>query len=90
MDLEAGALRVRRTLTRQGGKVTLGEPKTSRRTVRLTPRAVEAVKRHRARQATEKLKVGSLYEDQGLVFAGEGAAGWSTPRTCGRGRSCRS
>ena len=74
VDLEAGALRVRRTLTRQGGKVTLGEPKTkkSRRTVRLTPRAVEAVKRHRARQATEKLKVGSLYEDQGLVFAGEG------------------
>lgn len=74
VDLEAGALRVKRTLTRQGGKVTLGEPKTkkSRRTVRLTPRAVEAVKRHRARQAGEKLKVGSLYEDQGLVFASEG------------------
>ncbi len=28
--------------------------------------------RHRARQAEEKLKVGSLYQDQGLVFAGEG------------------
>ena len=27
--------------------------------------------RHRARQAEEKLKVGSLYQDQGLVFAGE-------------------
>jgi integrase len=34
--------------------------------------AVEALKRHRARQAEEKLKVGSLYRDQGLVFAGEG------------------
>ena len=70
----AGALRVRRTLTRHGGKVGLGEPKTkkSRRTVRLTPRAVEALKSHRARQAEEKLKAGSLYEDNGLVFAGEG------------------
>ena len=74
IDLEAGALRVRRTLTRRGGKVTLGEPKTkkSRRTVRLTPRAIEALKRHRARQAGEKLKAGTLYGDQGLVFAGEG------------------
>lgn len=54
--------------------MTLGEPKTkkSRRTVRLTPRAVEALKCHRARQAEEKLKAGSLYHDQGLVFAGEG------------------
>jgi integrase len=74
VDLEASALRVRRTLTRHGGKVRLGEPKTkkSRRTVRLTPRAVEALKRHRARQAGEKLKAGSLYGDQELVFAGEG------------------
>lgn len=70
------ALRVRRTLTRTGnGKgLTLGEPKTrkSRRTVRLTPRAVEALKHHRARQAEEKLKVGTPYEDSRLVFAGEG------------------
>ena len=52
----------------------IGEPKTkkSRRTVRLTPRAVEALKSHRARQAEEKLKAGSLYKDNGLVFAGEG------------------
>ena len=74
LDGAAGSLRVRRTLTRRGGKVALGEPKTkkSRRTLRLTPRAVEALKRHRARQAGEKLKAGSLYKDQGLVFAGEG------------------
>ncbi|MDP9478081.1 MAG: site-specific integrase, partial [Actinomycetota bacterium] len=73
VDLEAGTLRVRRTLTRHGGKVALGEPKTkkSRRTVRLTPRAVESLKRDRARQAGEKLKAGPLYGDQGLVFAGE-------------------
>ncbi len=69
-------IRVRRTLTRTGnGKgLALGEPKTkkSRRTVRLTPRAVDVLKGHRARQAKEKLKAGTLYEDQGLVFAGEG------------------
>jgi hypothetical protein len=28
VDLEAGTLGVRRTLTRRGGKVALGEPKT--------------------------------------------------------------
>ncbi len=32
---------------------------------------MEALKRHRVRQAEVKLKAGSLYEDQGLVFAGE-------------------
>lgn len=40
--------------------------------MRLTPRAVERLKGHRARQAEEKLKAGTLYEDQGLVFAGGG------------------
>lgn len=71
VDLEGGTIRVRRTLTRDGGKVSLGEPKTkkSRRTVRLTQRAADALKRHRARQAEEKLKAGVLYGDRGLVFA---------------------
>ncbi|MGH3085720.1 MAG: site-specific integrase [Rubrobacteraceae bacterium] len=78
-DIELGSVptvRARRTLTRieDGKRLALGEPKTkkSRRTIRLTARAVEALKRHRARQAEEKLKAGALYEDQGLVFAGEG------------------
>jgi integrase len=76
VDLENATVRVRRTLTRtdNGRRLALGEPKTkkSRRTVRLTQRALEALRSHRARQAKEKLKVGSLYQDQGLVFAGEG------------------
>jgi integrase len=75
VDLDGSIVRVRRTLTRTGNgkRLALGEPKTkkSRRTVKLTQRAVEALKRHRARQAEEKLKAGSLYEDWGLVFAGE-------------------
>ncbi len=75
VDLEGSTVRVCRTLTRveNGRRLALGEPKTkkSRRTVRLTPRAVEVLRRHRARQAQKKLKVGGVYQDQGLVFAGE-------------------
>jgi integrase len=74
VDLENATVRVHRTLTRKGTGYVLGEPKTkkSRRTVRLTQRAVEALKSHRVRQAEEKLRAGSLYSDQGLVFAGVG------------------
>jgi integrase len=74
VDLDGSTIRVRRTLTRKGTGYVFGEPKTkhSRRTVRLTKRAVEALRSHRARQAQEKLKAGALYQDQGLVFASEG------------------
>jgi integrase len=41
------------------------------RTIRLPARTVEALKAHRARQAEVRLKVGSLYQDGGLVFASE-------------------
>jgi integrase len=76
VDLDSATIRVRRTLMRtdNGRLLALGEPKTkkSRRTVRLTQRAVESLRSHRARQAEEKLRVGSLYQDQGLVFASGG------------------
>ncbi len=39
--------------------------------MRLTQRAVDALRSHRARQAEEKLRAG-LYEDQSLVFSGAG------------------
>jgi len=75
IDLDGSIVRVPRTLARteNGKRLALWEPKTkkSRRTVRLTPRAVEVLRRHRARQAEEKLKAGGVYQDQGLVFAGE-------------------
>src|SRR5215217_5916994 len=66
VDLENAIVRVRRTLTRKGTGYVLGEPKTkkSRRTVRLTQKAVEALRSHRVRQAREKLRIGSLYQDQ--------------------------
>jgi len=73
VDLEGYTIRVRRTLTREGNSYALGEPKTkkSRRTLKLTQRAMEAFKNHRAKQAEEKLRSGSLYRDHGFVFANE-------------------
>jgi integrase len=60
VDVENATVSIRRTLTRtdNGKRVSLGEPKTkkSRRTVRLTQRAIEALRSYRARQAEEKLK----------------------------------
>jgi integrase len=73
LDLEAGTLRVRRTLTRTKGSYSVGEPKTkkSRRTVRLTTGAVTALRRHLERQLGEIDRLGSLYRPGGLVFANE-------------------
>ncbi len=48
VDMENAVVSVRRTLTRNGGKVAFGEPKTkkSRRSIRLTPQAGEALRSH--------------------------------------------
>ena len=71
VDLQNGLVWIRRTLTRNGGRLLLGEPKTkrSRRTVRLTNTAVEALRVHLRRQLDEVERLGDLYEDRGLVFA---------------------
>jgi len=73
VDLEGAVLRVSQTLTRDGGKVSVGPPKTknSRRTVSLTERAVEVLRGHLTRQLEEMERVGSLYRPGGLVFANE-------------------
>jgi integrase len=73
VDLERGVLRVRRTLTRQGGSFVLGEPKTkkSRRTIRLTAAAVDALRTHLSCQLREMERTGSLYQSGGLIFATE-------------------
>ena len=71
VDLEAGTLRVRRTLTKTGRVYTTGEPKTrnSRRAIRLTAAAVDALREHLSRQLEEMEQMGSLYQPGGLVFA---------------------
>ena len=74
LDLDAGGatptLRVRRTLseTRTGHKFE--PPKSGKgRSIKLSRKAVEALRSHRARQAGEKkLRLGSLWQEGGLVF----------------------
>src|SRR5215212_11128884 len=73
VDLEQGTLQVRRTLTTAKGGPMLSTPKTkgSRRSVKLTQSAVEALRRHLQRQLGEIDKAGSLWEENGLIFASE-------------------
>jgi integrase len=62
VDLESGTLRVRRTLVTARGGPVLMAPKTkrSRRSVRLTQGAVEALRGHLKRQLQEIDRAGSL------------------------------
>ena len=75
LDLSPKAtLRVARQLQRMrdGSGLKFTTPKSGKgRAIRLPRRAVEALKAHRARQAEEKLKAGSLYQDEGLIFTTE-------------------
>jgi integrase len=73
IDLEVGTLQVRRTLTTAKGGPVLSAPKTkgSRRTVKLSPTALEALRSHLARQLEEIDRVGSLWREKGLIFAAE-------------------
>ena len=67
VDLDARVLSVQRSLDKDG---TFNPPKrkNSRRTVKLTTQAAESLKAHRSRQNEERLRLGSLWEDRGLVF----------------------
>jgi len=72
VDLEAGKLSVRRSLAWVEKEPVFNPPKNGKgRNVRLTEPAAEALKRHRATQNAERLRLSSLWEDNGLVFAGE-------------------
>jgi integrase len=71
IDLEAGRLQVRRTLTRLPGKRLIeAEPKTehSRRTIVLAPLAIEALKQHRLRQHEARLQAGPTWNNLDYVF----------------------
>ena len=70
VDLEVGALRVRRALAQTSDGPALTAPKSakSRRRIKLTAAAVEALKSHKAAQNAERLKLGGIWEDRGLVF----------------------
>ena len=72
VDLEAGKLQVRRTLslTRQGH--VFEPPKNGKgRCIELTKGTSDALKRHLTRQLEEIEALGDEYQDQGLIFPGE-------------------
>ena len=73
VDLEDGTLRVRRTLaTAKGGPVLMApKTKSSRRSVKLTQGAMDALRSHLKGQLKDIDRAGSLWQENGLVFASE-------------------
>lgn len=77
VDLDASTATVRHNLQRLSGKgLVLLEPKTrgSRRTVELSPRTVQLLRDHRVTQLQERLRLGSAFQDLGLVFPADNGA----------------
>jgi len=77
VELGRGVAIVRRALVwRKGGGWYFDEPKTSRsrRTVPLPVSLVKSLAAHKRKQSEARLKVGSLYQNNDLIFAtGEGS-----------------
>ncbi len=69
VDLEAGTLQVRRTLSEPKGGYMFEAPKSGNgRSVRLTRKATTALREHRKRQLEERIEHAGHWEDHGLVF----------------------
>ena len=71
IDLDHGALAVRRTLTKdRDGRAAIGEPKSAagRRSIALDSATVAALRRHKASQNARRLQWGEAWQDAGLVF----------------------
>jgi integrase len=69
LDLEAGTLQARRTLSEPKGGWIFEAPKSGKgRSVRCPQRALEALRSHRTCQNEERLRVGPHWQDNGLVF----------------------
>jgi integrase len=73
IDLEVGTLQMRRILTTTKGGPVLSAPKTkgSRRTVRLSQMALEALTSHLDHQLGEIDRAAGLWRENGLIFASE-------------------
>jgi integrase len=73
VDTDAGRIAVRHTLVMVDGKPAMAEPKTAkgRRSIALAPDVADALRRHRAQQAAERLAWGAGYTDSGLIFTTE-------------------
>jgi integrase len=70
VDVDAGRVSPRRPRVVVNYEVIVSEPKTAkgRRSLALDPATVAALRRHRTRQAEERVAAGPLWHDSGLVF----------------------
>src|SRR5215211_422705 len=69
LDLEAGMLQVRRTLSEPKGRYIFEPPKSAKaRSIRLTREATLALREHRKRQLEERIQKARLWQEQGLVY----------------------
>jgi integrase len=69
LDLEAGTLQVRRTLSEPKGGYIFEAPKSGKgRNIRLTRKATAALREHRKHQLEERMQKPGLWQEQGLVF----------------------
>ena len=70
VDLDAGVVTIQRSLVRSSVGLSFAEPKTSSslRSVPIGRYTVEALRDHRRRQAEERIRAGTTWEDQGLIF----------------------
>jgi integrase len=72
LDLDAGIATINQQLQQNDGHIVVGPPKTARsvRTIALDRTTVAALRRHRQRQALDRLEGGPSYQDSGFVFTG--------------------
>jgi len=70
VDLETGTLRVQRSVshTRDGPVFTPPKSAKSRRRIKLPRSTVEALRRYKTDQNSHRLRLGTLWDDQDLVF----------------------
>lgn len=85
VDLEGGELAVTGNLTRSSAGLVRGRPKTKRgvRRIPLDGVVVDELLAHRARQASDRLRLGEAWGTSDAVVANE-AGGWVEPRTLSR------
>jgi integrase len=72
-DHAGATLTIRQTIVMVNSHPVVSEPKTAagRRTLKLDPETIAALKSHRARQAEERLAWGAAWEDNGRIFVRE-------------------
>jgi integrase len=89
VDLKAGLLRVRGTLARVDGDLVVTDPKTakSRRSVPLSPDALDLLRRIKVAQTAERLRAGSQWRQSGYVFTTSSGNRATRATPFGRSRS---